>query len=168
VAGIQNFPTVGLIDGNLRHALEETGMGYDAEIQLVRDAHALGFLTSPYVFDATQARAMAEAGADIVVAHMGLTTGGAIGLKTGAKSLDECVALCREIYDAARAVRQDALVLVHGGPLEGSEEADYVLKRIPGVAGFYGASSVERLPVEKAIKSTVEGLKGLAVTKPEG
>jgi len=164
VAGIQNFPTVGLIDGTFREALEGTGMGYAAEVQLVKDAHALGFLTTPYVFDTTQARQMAEAGADIIVAHMGLTTGGTIGLRSGAKSMDQCVELCRDILEAVRSVVGDqAMVIAHGGPIEGEAEAEYVLQRVPGLCGFYGASSIERLPVEKAIKGTVERLKGVAI-----
>lgn len=162
VSGIQNFPTVGLIDGTFRAALEDTGMGYDAEVQLVKDAHALDLLTSPYVFDADQALKMEDAGADMLVAHMGLTTGGSIGLKSGAKSLDECVTLCKEILGAIR--KHETLVLVHGGPIEGAEQAQYVLSRVPGLAGFYGASSVERLPVEKAIQGTVEDLKGLTIS----
>lgn len=111
---------------------------------------------------------MAQAGADIVVAHMGLTTGGSIGLKAGAKSLDECVSLCGEIRDAVREVREDCLVIVHGGPVEGMSEAQYVLDRCPGLCGFYGASSIERLPVEKAIQGTVEGLKTVSIKKFEG
>ncbi|KAF2498222.1 hypothetical protein BU16DRAFT_480983 [Lophium mytilinum] len=171
IAGIQNFPTVGLIDGTFRQALEATGMSYAAEVSLIALAHGMGFLTTPYVFDAAQAKDMAEAGADVVVAHMGLTTGGTIGLGKegmGAKTLDECVSLCKEILAAVRGVQgESAMVIVHGGPVEGAEEAQYVLERVPGLCGFYGASSVERIPVEKAIRGTVEGLKAVGIRKFE-
>ncbi len=149
-AGIQNFPTVGLIDGTFRANLEETGMGYALEVECIAAARRLDLLTTPYVFDPQQARDMTEAGADILVAHMGLTTSGSIGAQT-AKTLDECVVAINEIEAAARSVRRDILVLCHGGPIAEPEDAAYVLERCPGVCGFYGASSMERLPAERAI-----------------
>jgi predicted TIM-barrel enzyme len=149
-SGIQNFPTVGLVDGILRENLEETGMGYYKEVELVRHARALDLLTTPYVFTSADARAMAEAGADILVAHMGLTTCGSIGAKT-AKTLDQSVDLIREIVAAARQVRPDVLTICHGGPIAEPDDARYVLERCPEVDGFYGASSMERLPTERAI-----------------
>jgi predicted TIM-barrel enzyme len=135
-------------------------MGYAHEVDMVRAAKALGLLTTPYVFDADQARAMAEAGADVLVAHMGLTTSGAIGART-AKSLDECVALTQAIADAAHAIAAECLVLVHGGPVAEPADAQYVLARTTGVVGFYGASSLERLPVEVALRQTAEQFKAL-------
>lgn len=161
-AGIQNFPTVGLIDGNFRANLEETGMGFQLEVDCVAAAHALGLLTSPYVFDPEQARAMTRAGADLVVAHMGLTTGGGIGAQT-AKTLEGCVAEVTAIADAAKAVRSDVLVLAHGGPIASPDDAQFILDRCPGVAGFYGASSMERLPTEVAITEQVRGFQRLAL-----
>jgi predicted TIM-barrel enzyme len=149
-SGIQNFPTVGLIDGQFRENLEETGMGYGKEIELIRHARELELLTTPYVFTPENASAMAEAGADILVAHMGLTTAGSIGAKT-AKTLDFSVELIREIAHAARARRKDVLVICHGGPIAEPADARYVLERCPEVDGFYGASSMERLPTERAI-----------------
>ncbi|HEY3392446.1 MAG TPA: phosphoenolpyruvate hydrolase family protein [Lacipirellulaceae bacterium] len=154
-AGIQNFPTVGLIDGNFRANLEETGMGFQLEVEWIATAHDMDLLTTPYAFDAAQAQALTKAGADIIVAHMGLTTSGSIGAKTAA-SLDECVPRVAEIADAARGVRQDALVLCHGGPIAMPEDAQYILDRVPAVDGFYGASSMERLPTEIALKKQVE------------
>jgi predicted TIM-barrel enzyme len=156
--GVQNFPTVGLIDGTFRANLEETGMGFALEVEMIRTAHELDLLTSPYVFDPDQSEAMARAGADIVVAHMGLTTGGAIGAET-ARGLDDCVALVQEIRDAATAVRSDILVLCHGGPIAEPDDAAYVLQRTTGVAGFFGASSMERLPTEIAIADNVRRFK---------
>ncbi len=148
---MQNFPTVGLIDGTFRANLEETGMGYGLEVDMIRRAHDLDLLTSPYVFSAEDAVAMTEAGADLVVCHMGLTTGGAIGAGT-AKTLDDCVrAGQRVVPGRARGVREDVLVLVHGGPVAEPEDAGYVLSRAEGLHGFYGASSMERLPVERAL-----------------
>ena len=142
-----------------------SGMSYSAEVDMIAQAHAMGFLTTPYAFNGEEARAMARAGADIVVAHMGLTTGGAIGASRsglGSKTIDDCVELCVEIRDAVREVRgKDCLVLVHGGPVEGAKEAAEVISRVEGLHGFYGASSVERLPVEAAIRGTVEELKGV-------
>jgi predicted TIM-barrel enzyme len=149
-AGIQNFPTVGLIDGTFRANLEETGMGFHLEVECVAAARQMELLTTPYVFDVEQARQMTEAGADILVAHMGLTTSGSIGAKT-AKTLDDCVGLINDIVDAARGVREDVLALCHGGPIAEPEDAQFILRRCPGVSGFYGASSMERLPAERAI-----------------
>ncbi|MEV0050923.1 phosphoenolpyruvate hydrolase family protein [Saccharopolyspora shandongensis] len=149
-AGIQNFPTVGLIDGTFRANLEETGMGYDLEVELVAAAREADLLTTPYVFCSADARAMTEAGADIIVCHLGLTTGGAIGAET-AKPLDECVTLIDEWSQAAAEVRDDVLVLCHGGPISTPEDAAYVLSRTKRCHGFYGASSMERLPTEQAL-----------------
>jgi predicted TIM-barrel enzyme len=154
-AGIQNFPTVGLIDGNFRANLEETGMGFGLEVDWIAAAHDLDLLTTPYAFDIGQAQALTKAGADIIVAHMGLTTSGSIGAKTAA-SLDECVPRIAEIADAARSIRDDVLVLCHGGPIAMPEDAQYILDRVPTIHGFYGASSMERLPTEIAIKKQVE------------
>jgi predicted TIM-barrel enzyme len=149
-SGVQNFPTVGLIDGAFRQGLEETGMGYALEVEMIRMAHAKDLLTTPYVFNPDEARAMAEAGADILVAHMGLTTGGSIGATT-ALSLDDCVARIAAIGEAARRVRSDILLLCHGGPIAEPADAQYVLSRSPDCHGFYGASSMERLPSEVAL-----------------
>ena len=157
-SGVQNFPTVGLIDGTFRANLEETNMGYDLEIEAIRQAHERDFLTTPYVFSAEDARRMTAAGADIIVAHMGLTTKGSIGAKT-AKSLDDSLKLIEEWAAAAREVRQDVIVLCHGGPIAMPEDAQYVLERAAGVNGFYGASSMERLPTERAIKAQIEAFK---------
>ncbi|KAK3955700.1 TIM-barrel-protein domain-containing protein [Pseudoneurospora amorphoporcata] len=165
-AGVQNFPTVGLIDGTFRAALEETGMGYDLEVEMIALAHSMDLLTTPYVFSVDEARKMAKAGADILVAHMGLTTGGSIGLKEGGgKSLDECVKLIQEIRDAAREINPEVLVLCHGGPIARPEDAEYVLTRTEGVHGFYGASSMERLPVEEAITNITKEFKALKTGK---
>ncbi|HTH99581.1 MAG TPA: phosphoenolpyruvate hydrolase family protein [Acidisoma sp.] len=149
-SGVQNFPTVGLIDGTFRAGLEETGMGYGLEVEMIRLAHAKDLLTTPYVFNPDEATAMAEAGADILVAHMGLTTGGAIGAST-ALTLDDCVERINAIGKAGRAVRPDILLLCHGGPIAEPEDAQYVLARCPDCHGFYGASSMERLPSERAL-----------------
>ncbi|KAJ8117031.1 hypothetical protein OPT61_g1675 [Boeremia exigua] len=149
-AGIQNFPTVGLIDGTFRQNLEETGMSYDAEVEIIRSARELDLLTTPYVFNVEEAKKMASVGADILVAHMGLTTSGSIGAASG-KSLDECVSLVQKIRDAAIKIKADVIVLCHGGPIARPEDAEYVISRTKGVHGFYGASSMERLPVEEAI-----------------
>jgi len=157
-AGVQNFPTVGLIDGVFRQNLEETGMGYDLEVEMIRKAHELDLLTTPYVFDTEQAEKMAKAGADILVAHMGLTTKGTIGAKT-ALTLDESVKRIQEICDAGKAVNPDILVLCHGGPIAMPEDAKYVIERTEGVVGFFGASSIERIPTEVAIKEQVEKFK---------
>ncbi len=154
-AGIQNFPTVGLIDGNLRANLEETGMGYDLEVECIAAAHQRGMLTTPYAFNAEESRQMAAAGADIIVAHMGLTTSGTIGAKT-ALTLKESVPKVAAIADAARKVRDDVIVLCHGGPIAMPEDAKYVLSQLDSVDGFYGASSMERLPTEIALTAQVK------------
>ncbi|KAF2682256.1 hypothetical protein K458DRAFT_370944 [Lentithecium fluviatile CBS 122367] len=159
-SGIQNFPTVGLIDGQFRQNLEETGMGYDAEVDLVRKARDLHLLTTPYVFNVEEARKMSEAGADIIVAHMGLTTSGSIGATSG-KSLDDSVNLVQEIRDEAVKVNPQIIVLCHGGPIAAPQDAEYVLSRTKGVHGFYGASSMERLPVEEAITNITKTFKNL-------
>ena len=159
-SGIQNFPTVGLIDGVLRANLEETGMGYDKEVELVRLAREMDFFTTPYCFNTAEAEQMADAGADVVVAHMGLTTKGSIGAGT-AKSLDESVRLVQDITDAARSVRDDVIVLCHGGPIAMPEDAEYVLHRTNYVHGFYGASSMERLPVETALIEQVRSFQAI-------
>ena len=154
-AGVQNFPTVGLIDGVFRANLEETNMGYGKEVEMIRLAHELDLLTTPYVFSPDDAVKMAKAGADILVAHMGLTTSGSIGAKT-AKTLDQCVELIDEIVEAAKEVRKDIIVLCHGGPLAEPEDVEYALRKCRDVDGFYGASSMERLPTERAIKQQTE------------
>ncbi|KAH9874046.1 hypothetical protein IAQ61_004674 [Plenodomus lingam] len=159
-AGIQNFPTVGLIDGTFRQNLEETGMSYDAEVEVIRQARAMDLLTTPYVFSVEEAQKMSHAGADILVAHMGLTTSGSIGANSG-KTLDECVKLIQEIRDAAIAIKEDIIVLCHGGPIARPEDAEYVISRTKGVHGFYGASSMERLPVEDAITNITKTFKNL-------
>jgi predicted TIM-barrel enzyme len=149
-SGVQNFPTVGLIDGMFRKNLEETGMGYGLEIDMVRRAHALDLLTTPYVFNADEAGAMTAAGADIVVCHMGLTTGGSIGAET-ALALKDCVPAIDAAAAAAKKVRKDVIVLCHGGPIATPEDAAFILRSCPDCHGFYGASSMERLPVEAAL-----------------
>jgi predicted TIM-barrel enzyme len=159
-SGVQNFPTIGLFDGAMRQSFEETGMGYGLEVEMIAEAHALDLLTTPYVFNPDEARAMTKAGADIVVAHMGVTTGGAIGAKA-AKTLDQCCDEISAIAAAARAIRDDIIVLCHGGPIAMPEDARYILSRVPGCHGFYGASSMERLPVETAIKAQVEDFRGI-------
>ena len=152
-SGVQNFPTVGLIDGTFRANLEETGMGYGLEVELIARAHAMNLLTTPYVFGEADARAMAAAGADIIVCHMGLTTGGAIGAET-ALTLDDCVARINAWAAAAHAVNAEAIVLCHGGPIATPDDARHVLSRCPDCHGFYGASSMERLPTETALTET--------------
>ncbi len=159
-SGIQNFPTVGLIDGVFRANLEETGMSYELEVDLVRLARSKDLLTTPYVFDVDQARMMAEAGADIIVAHMGLTTGGSIGAET-AMTLDEATARVSAIAKAALAVRDDVIVLCHGGPVSAPEDATYVLERCGECHGFYGASSMERLPTEVALVEQTQRFKNI-------
>jgi predicted TIM-barrel enzyme len=154
-AGIQNFPTVGLIDGIFRANLEETGFGFEKEVDWIAAAHDLDLLTTPYAFDPSQASALTKAGADIIVAHMGLTTSGSIGAKTAA-TLEECVPRIAAIADAARTVRNDVLVLCHGGPIAMPEDAQYIFERVPAVDGFYGASSMERLPTEIALTKQVQ------------
>ena len=159
-AGVQNFPTVGLCDGLFRQNLEETGMGYGLEVDMIRTAHALGLLTTPYVFNVDESKAMAEAGADIIVAHLGLTTKGAIGATT-ALSLEQAPAKVQEICDTAKHVNPDIICLCHGGPLAMPEEAEYVLQNTEGVHGFYGASSMERLPTEIAITEQMKKFKAI-------
>ncbi|MEQ8209463.1 MAG: phosphoenolpyruvate hydrolase family protein [Lacipirellulaceae bacterium] len=154
-AGIQNFPTVGLIDGTFRANLEETGMGFTLEVDCVAAAHELDLLTTPYAFDADQSRLLTEAGADLIVAHMGLTTSGSIGAQT-ALTLEMCLPRIQEIAEAARTVREDVIVLCHGGPIAQPSDAQYVIENLDIVDGFYGASSVERLPTEVAITAQVE------------
>jgi predicted TIM-barrel enzyme len=164
--GIQNFPTVGLIDGVFRQNLEETGMGYELEVAMVREARQLDLLTCPYIFDADTARAMAEAGADILVAHLGLTTKGSIGAKT-APSLDEAARRVQEMHDAAVAVRSDVIVLCHGGPIAEPEDVEYVLARCTGIAGFFGASSIERLATESGIEGQARRFRELRMPAPK-
>lgn len=164
-SGIQNFPTVGLIDGTFRANLEETGMGYGPEIDLIRAAHELDMLTTPYVFDADQAAEMARAGADIIVAHMGLTTGGSIGAETALK-LEECPALVDSWGEAARRVRDDIIVICHGGPIATPDDARYLLENTEICHGFYGASSMERLPTETALVARTREFKDLRVSRP--
>ncbi|WP_207903555.1 phosphoenolpyruvate hydrolase family protein [Rhizobium azibense] len=159
-AGVQNFPTVGLIDGLFRQNLEETGMSYAQEVEMIAEAHRLDLLTTPYVFSTEDAVAMAKAGADILVCHMGLTTGGAIGARSG-KSMDDCVTLINECIKAAREVRDDIIILCHGGPIANPEDARFILDSCPGCHGFYGASSMERLPTEEAIKSQTLAFKAI-------
>lgn len=159
-AGVQNFPTVGLIDGVFRANLEETGMGYELEVEMIRQASQMELLTCPYVFDKEQARAMAGAGADLLVAHAGLTTKGTIGAKT-ALTLDEAASLVQSIWDAAASVNPEILVLCHGGPLAEPDDVAYVLSKTRGIAGFFGASSVERLPAERAITDQVRNFKSI-------
>jgi predicted TIM-barrel enzyme len=161
-SGVQNFPTVGLIDGVFRQNLEETGMSYDLEVEMIQAAHSTDLATSPYVFDEAQAEKMTNAGADIIVAHMGLTTSGAIGARTSI-TLEESVDRVQRIADAAHGVRDDVIVLCHGGPIAYASDAEFVLGRTRGVAGFFGASSVERLPTENAISAALVGLKGIGV-----
>jgi predicted TIM-barrel enzyme len=160
--GVQNFPSVGLIDGVFRQNLEETGMGFDLEIEMIAAAHERELLTTPYVFDADQATAMAQAGADVLVPHMGLTTKGTIGAHT-ALTLDECVGRIQAMRDAAVAVNPDILVLCHGGPIAEPEDAQYVLERTEGIVGFFGASSIERLPTEAGIRQRTEDFKSVVV-----
>ena len=161
-SGVQNFPTVGLFDGTIRQGLEETGMGYGLEVELIRVARGLDLLTCPYVFTPDEARAMAEAGADVLVPHMGLTTKGTIGATT-AKTLDESVELVQAMHDAAKEVDPDILVLCHGGPIAGPEDAAYILEQTNGVVGFFGASSMERLPTEVAMTENMKRFKAIEV-----
>ncbi|MFB7607619.1 phosphoenolpyruvate hydrolase family protein [Streptomyces gardneri] len=161
-AGVQNFPTVGLYDGTFRVNLEETGMGYGLEVDMVRAAHERDLLTAPYVFDPEQAADMAAAGADVLVPHVGLTTKGAIGAGT-AMTLDQAAAAVQEMHDAARRVNPDILVLCHGGPIAEPEDARYVLEHTTGVVGFFGASSIERLPTERAVTEQTRAFKSLTL-----
>jgi predicted TIM-barrel enzyme len=161
-SGVQNFPTVGLFDGVFRQNLEETGMGYGLEVEMVRKASALGLLTAPYVFNEDEAAQMAAAGADVLVPHMGLTTSGTIGAQT-AITLDESVKRVQAMHDAAKRVNPAILVLCHGGPIAAPADAAYVLQRTDGVVGFFGASSMERLPTEVAIAETLQRFKSISV-----
>jgi len=165
-AGVQNFPTVGLIDGVFRQNLEETGMGFGLETEMIREAAERGMVTCPYVFDPGQAAAMARAGADILVPHMGLTTSGTIGART-ALTLDECVGRVQAMRDAAEAVRPGILVLCHGGPIAEPQDAAYVLDRTTGVGGFFGASSMERLPTERALVAQVRAFTELPTRRED-
>jgi predicted TIM-barrel enzyme len=157
-SGVQNFPTVGIIDGQFRQNLEETGMGYVHEVEMIRAAHQHDLLTTPYVFNEREAAAMAQAGADIVVCHMGLTTGGSIGAESGLK-LADCVPLIKAWTAAARRVTENIIVLCHGGPIATPEDARFILAQCPECNGFYGASSMERLPTEQALVETTRQFK---------
>lgn len=163
-AGIQNFPTVGLIDGVFRANLEETGMSYQLEIDCIKAAHDLDLVTTPYVFNTTDAQLMTQAGADIIVAHMGLTTSGKIGART-AKTMDECVVEIQAIVDAAKDINGDVIVLAHGGPIAMPDDAQYIIEHVNGVDGFYGASSMERLPTEVAITEQIRKFKTIGFKK---
>jgi len=161
-SGVQNFPTVGLIDGTFRQGLEETEMGYSLEVDMIREASQLGLLTCPYVFNDDEAVAMAKAGADVLIPHMGLTTKGSIGAKS-ALTLEEAARRVQAMHDAARKVRADILVLCHGGPISEPGDAQYILDHTQGIVGFFGASSIERLPTEVAITGCVKRFKGMKV-----
>lgn len=160
-AGVQNFPTVGLFDGKMRQNLEETGMGYSLEVDMIRLAHQKDLLTAPYVFNPEEALAMTRAGADIIVVHMGLTTKGSIGAHTSLR-LEDCPKVIQEMTDEAKAVRDDVIVLCHGGPISEPEDAEYVLGHTQGVDGFFGASSIERLATEVAITEQARKFKSIA------
>jgi predicted TIM-barrel enzyme len=162
--GVQNFPTVGLFDGVFRANLEETGMGYGLEVEMIRQAHELGLLTCPYVFNEDEAAAMAKAGADVLVPHMGLTTKGAIGANT-AVTLEQAAQRVQAMRDAAAKVNPDVLVLCHGGPIAEPEDAQYILDHTEGVVGFFGASSIERLAVEPAIEHQARKFKSISLNK---
>jgi predicted TIM-barrel enzyme len=159
-SGVQNFPTVGLIDGSFRQGLEETDMGYGLEVDMIRQAHELGLLTCPYVFNEDEAKAMTQAGADVLIPHMGLTTKGSIGARS-ALTLEESAKRVQAMHDAAKKVRRDVLVLCHGGPISEPADAQFILEHTEGVVGFFGASSIERLPTEIAITDCVKRFKGL-------
>ena len=159
-SGVQNFPTVGLIDGLYRQNLEETGMGFGLEVDMIRQAHELGMLTCPYVFNEDEARAMAGAGADVLIPHMGLTTKGSIGART-ALTLEQAAGRVQSLCDAAKKVKPDILVLCHGGPISEPEDAQFILSHTKGVVGFFGASSIERLPTEVAITECVKRFKAV-------
>jgi len=161
-SGVQNFPTVGLIDGTFRQNLEETGMGYDLEVEMIKKAREMDMLTTPYAFNEKEAEKMAEAGADILVAHMGLTTKGSIGAKT-ALTIAEAAERVQKLHDAAKSVNPDILVICHGGPIAEPEDATYILEHTEGVVGFYGASSAERLPTERAITEQIREFKAISV-----
>jgi len=162
--GVQNFPTVGLLDGNFRANLEGTGMGYDKEVEMIRLAHEIDLLTTPYVFTPDEAQAMTKAGADMLVAHVGLTTAGTIGAAV-ALTLDQAIGKVMELADAGRKVRKDLLVICHGGPFDEPQNVGKALARMPGIAGFFGASSIERLPTERAITGQVKEFKSLKLAK---
>lgn len=162
-AGVQNFPTVGIIDGVFRQNLEETGMSYALEVEMIRQAHALGLLTTPYCFNETEAEQMTDAGADIIVAHMGLTTKGSIGAQT-ALTLEQSAERVQRIADAAHGVNPEVLVICHGGPIAEPEDAAYIFQHTQNVVGFYGASSMERLPTERAIRDQVRAFGHLHLT----
>lgn len=166
-SGVQNFPTVGIIDGTFRVSLEETGINFSSEIDMIRQAHEIDLLTTPYVFSADEAVEMAKAGADLIVPHMGVTTGGSIGATTS-KTLKESVKLIDDWAEAARRVRKDVIIIAHGGPISSPEDVDFVLKHSQHCNGFYGASSVERLPVEIAITNHIKTFKGLDSLKQKG
>ena len=161
-SGVQNFPTVGLFEGRIRANMEETGMGFDCEVEMIRIAHDLDLLTTPYVFNTDEAVAMTRAGADIIVAHVGTTLSGTIGAKD-VMSLDEAVAAVQAMHDAVKSIDKNALVICHGGPIASPEDTQYVLSRVKGLAGFYGASSMERLPVEIAITENAKRFKALKI-----
>ena len=163
-SGVQNFPTVGLIDGGFRQGLEETGMGYGLEVDMIRMARELGLLTTPYCFNDDEAAAMAQAGADILIPHMGLTTKGMIGA-TSAVTLEEAAHRCQSMHDAAQRVKPDILVLCHGGPITEPDDAQYILDHTEGIVGFYGASSMERLPVEPAITNRMREFAAIKFRK---
>lgn len=158
--GVQNFPTVGLIDGNFRKNLEETGMGYDLEVDMIREAHKLDLLTCPYVFSPEDATKMANAGADVLVAHMGLTAKGTIGAKT-VLTLDDCIVKIQAIYEAGKAANPNVLVICHGGPIAEPTDAEYVLSRLQYIDGFFGASSIERFAAERSIKAQTKEFKDI-------
>ncbi len=163
-SGVQNFPTVGLFDGKMRMNMEATGLGYQKEVDMVALAREMDLLTTPYVFNEEEAEAMAKAGADVIVAHVGLTTGGTIGA-AAALTMDQAVDTTLRIAEAARRVRPDLLVICHGGPFDEPENVAQAMRRMPGINGFYGASSMERLPVERAIKEQVEKFKRMSLGK---
>ena len=163
-AGIQNFPTVGLIEGRIRATLEETGMSYKLEVDCVALAREMDMLTTPYVFDTDEARWMTDAGADIVVAHMGCTSGGTIGAAT-VSPLDECVGKIQDIVETVKSIRGDVLVLCHGGPIAMPPDAAYIMEKVEGIDGFYGASSTERFPTEVAIKKQIEDFKAIRLPR---
>jgi predicted TIM-barrel enzyme len=160
--GVQNFPTVGLFDGQFRQSLEETGLGYGKEVEMIAIAHRLDLFTTPYVFNPEESIRMAQAGADVIVAHMGLTTKGMIGART-AKTIEQCATEVQAICDAAKSVRKDILVICHGGPISEPEDAAWIISNTKGIAGFFGASSIERLPTEGAITQQVKAFKAMNV-----
>jgi predicted TIM-barrel enzyme len=162
-SGVQNFPTVGLIDGTFRQGLEETGMGFGLEVDLIREAARLGLLTCPYIFNDDEARAMTRAGADVLIPHMGLTTKGNIGAHT-ALTLEQTARRIQAMHDAAKKVNPEILVLCHGGPISEPADAQYILQHTQGIVGFFGASSIERLPTEVAITSCVRSFKAIHVS----